>query len=84
MAHLKHPVLGDSVYGGAKGVQVARQMLHAHTLRFPHPVTGEDMTFYAPIPADIQAICDRFEPLKKTFPDKIGNSVQEEYFDDDF
>ena len=83
MAHLKHPVLGDPVYGGAKGVQVARQMLHAHTLRFPHPVTGDDMTFYAPIPADIQAICDRFEPLKKTFPDKISNSVKEEFYDDD-
>ena len=44
---------------------------------------GDDMTFYAPIPADIQAICDRFEPLKKTFPDKIGNSGKEEFYDDD-
>ena len=77
MSSLKHPVLGDQLYGGDKGVKVARQMLHAHTLRFPHPITGEDMTFYAPIPADIQEICDRFEPLKKTFPDKIGNSVKE-------
>ena len=45
-------------------VQAEHQMLHAHTLRFPHPVTGDDMTFYAPIRSDIQAIIDRFEPLK--------------------
>ena len=85
MSSLKHPVLGDQLYGGDKGVKVMRQMLHAQTLRFPHPVTGDDMTFFAPIPQDIQEICDRFEPLKKTFPDKIGNSIKEEYdFDDEF
>lgn len=64
MSGLGHPVLGDKLYGGAKGIHVEHQMLHAHTLRFPHPVTGDDMTFYAPIRPDIQAIIDRFEPLK--------------------
>ena len=64
MSSIGHPVLGDKLYGGAKGIAVEHQMLHAHTLRFPHPVTGDDMTFYAPIRPDIQAIIDRFEPLK--------------------
>ena len=64
MSSIGHPVLGDKLYGGAKGIAVEHQMLHAHTLRFPHPITGDDMTFYAPIRADIQALIDRFEPLK--------------------
>lgn len=66
MASIGHPVLGDKLYGGAKGVHVNHQMLHAHTLRFPHPITGDDMTFFAPLPQDMQDLIARFEPLKVT------------------
>lgn len=37
-----------------------RQALHARTLGFRHPVTGEEMDFSAPIPPDMQAIIDRW------------------------
>ena len=47
-----HPVCGDPVYGHLKGLKVPRLMLHARSLAFTHPVTGERMTFFAPIPQD--------------------------------
>lgn len=47
-----HPVCGDPVYGHPKGLKVPRLMLHARSLAFTHPVTGERMTFFAPIPQD--------------------------------
>ena len=37
-----------------------RQALHARTLGFRHPVTGEEMDFSAPIPADMQALFERW------------------------
>jgi len=37
-----------------------RQALHARTLGFRHPVTGEEMNFSAPVPADISAMIDRW------------------------
>ncbi len=37
-----------------------RQALHARTLGFRHPETGEDMFFTAPIPADMQALIERW------------------------
>lgn len=41
LASLGIPILGDSLYGG---LDYARIMLHAESLTFPHPVTGEIMT----------------------------------------
>ena len=38
-----------------------RQALHARTLGFVHPATGEEMFFTAPIPADISALIDKWE-----------------------
>jgi 23S rRNA pseudouridine1911/1915/1917 synthase len=58
--HLKHigtPVLGDSVYGRPATNEkygVKRQLLHAKTLSFIHPITGEALSFEAPIPEDFQ------------------------------
>lgn len=40
-----------------------RQALHARTLGFRHPVTGQEMDFSAPIPADITALIDRFRNI---------------------
>lgn len=47
MQSLHHPVAGDPIYGQKNGVKVPRLMLHAHTLAFDHPVTGERLTFTA-------------------------------------
>ncbi len=56
MAHVGHPVIGDTLYGGSKvrldGIN--RQMLHAWKLSIPHPVSGEIMTFCAPLPRDME------------------------------
>ncbi|MDR0993873.1 MAG: RluA family pseudouridine synthase [Verrucomicrobiota bacterium] len=59
MAHMGHPVLGDSTYGRSRHglppeLRLPRQMLHAHRLSLRHPRTGEAMTFTAPLPADFR------------------------------
>lgn len=48
--HLGHPIVGDPVYGGAKG---SGQLLHASKLSFIHPRTGEKMEFEVPLPDDL-------------------------------
>lgn len=58
--HLGHPVVGDTLYGPKKqhvlGVEVARQCLHAYQLSFFHPVSGERLTFRAPVWPDMEEI----------------------------
>lgn len=55
-----HPVVGDSMYGGARAALVApRPMLHARRLTLTHPRSGETMTFEAPIPDDMASVLAR-------------------------
>ena len=57
MQSIGHPVAGDPLYGLKHGVAVPRLMLHAHTLAFDHPRSGERITVTAPAPdAFMQAI----------------------------
>lgn len=58
-----HPVLGDRTYGrktelniDKKKIVFPRQMLHAETLGFRHPVTGEYMEFESEIPQDVKDV----------------------------
>ncbi len=51
---LGHPLLGDDLYGGPLD-KMHRQALHAYSLAFKHPVTGEEMRFTAPVPGDFAA-----------------------------
>lgn len=66
MAHLRHAIVGDQLYGGAlklpKGASdelvaalrgFKRQALHAETLEFVHPITGEMVRNTASAPADM-------------------------------
>lgn len=68
LAHIGHPVVGDPVYGlrqarrrragvGRETEAVVRalegQALHAHFLRFRHPITGQEVTFSAAMPPDM-------------------------------
>ena len=54
---LGHPVVGDKTYGYAKcKFNLDGQLLHAHTLIFTHPTTGEEMSFSAPIPAYFEKV----------------------------
>jgi 23S rRNA pseudouridine1911/1915/1917 synthase len=63
MASIKAPVAGDALYGGAvdrhNPFRPPRQMLHASTLRFTHPVTGEGLCVTAPLPKDIQVLLEK-------------------------
>ncbi len=70
LAHARRPIVGDPLYGGplklpkaASGELVEalrgfrRQALHAETLEFRHPVSGEPLRVQAPPPADFLALC---------------------------
>ncbi len=60
MSHIKHPLLGDSLYGPEKNNSGAtRQMLHAETLGFVHPTSGDRLEFHSPLPEDFQTVLDR-------------------------
>ena len=50
--HIGHPVCGDPIYGSPKGAKVPRLMLHAYSLSFTHPTTGERLTFTAELPEE--------------------------------
>ena len=71
---LGHPLLGERVYSGPpaftkatadkqalkpSGPPAKRNMLHAWTLAFPHPLTGERIAVEAPLPADFQKLLRR-------------------------
>ncbi|MEO0692197.1 MAG: RluA family pseudouridine synthase [Pseudomonadota bacterium] len=70
MAHIGHGLIGDATYGGrrklsakvlgqgaAEAVAVfPRQALHAGRLGFVHPVTGEALSFEAPLPGDMAGL----------------------------
>ena len=49
MKSIGHPVVGDPVYGKASPLAPNGQLLHAHKLVLYHPVSGEKMTFTAPV-----------------------------------
>ena len=60
MAYIKHPLLGDSVYGPAKSAAGAkRQMLHAKTLGFVHPSTGKYIEFDSQLPEDFSEVLNK-------------------------
>ena len=56
MAYIHHPLAGDELYGPRRqtgtvaGVKVSGQLLHAGTLGFIHPSTGEYMEFHSELP----------------------------------
>ena len=54
MRHMGHPVCGDPLYGYEHGIKVPCLMLHAYSLRFRHPGTGEERYFEAPLPEDFR------------------------------
>lgn len=73
LAHAGHPLVGDPSYGRRHPPQglepaarhvvavFARQALHAATLGFTHPVTGEHLRFTTPIPRDFQELVDALD-----------------------
>ncbi len=62
MAHLGHPIVGDTVYGRARKKRLAvtpdRQMLHAARLAFTHPESGKRLSFEAPLFDDMRQLLE--------------------------
>jgi 23S rRNA pseudouridine1911/1915/1917 synthase len=56
MAHIGHPLLGDSLYAGPMNMGIGRQALHAFRLSFAHPITDQPMAFESPLPADMASL----------------------------
>ena len=59
MAYIGHPVAGDEVYGPRKTLKGHGQFLHARTLGFTHPRTGEVLEFTAEAPAIFQETLEK-------------------------
>ncbi|MEK5060319.1 RNA pseudouridine synthase [Paenibacillus sp. FSL H7-0326] len=56
MKFIGHPLVGDPMYGRSKGVKMNGQALHAATLGFVHPDSGETLEFNAPLPQDMEDV----------------------------
>lgn len=79
LSYIKHPIVADDMYGGKfvyewqladaepapQAPIIKRCALHAHTLEFTHPTTGEVMKFEAPLPADMQNLLDMLRKYRK-------------------
>jgi 23S rRNA pseudouridine1911/1915/1917 synthase len=80
MAHIGHPLIGDATYGAgfktkisklpeearAAVLHLGRQALHAATLGFLHPVTGEEMIFESELPQDLVALKKALETMRSS------------------
>lgn len=80
MAYVKHPLIGDPLYGGSFKLPKAatealvealrgfrRQALHAEKLSFTHPVSGETLSFESPLPVDMVALIDTLRDDTRQF-----------------
>lgn len=60
LSYIGHPIVGDRVYGRKEDESlISRQALHSSHLSFSHPVSGEPLDFYSPIPDDIENLLER-------------------------
>lgn len=55
MKHLGYPLIGDYLYNPDMEY-MTRQALHSHHMEFTHPITGEHMSFTAPLPEDMARV----------------------------
>ena len=60
-AAMGHPLVGDTLYGAEPSESIARFALHAQSLSFIHPKSGEKVTFTAAYPADFAELIDLLE-----------------------
>ncbi|MFC1676844.1 RluA family pseudouridine synthase [Planctomycetota bacterium] len=79
LAHIKHPVVADDMYGGklvypwqlqngepaVEEPVIGRTALHAYSLEFKHPGTEKQVKFEAPIPEDMQHLLDMLRKYRK-------------------
>jgi len=81
LTHVGHPILADKAYSGrgritlgdlagpeapdADRVLIERQALHAHRLRFPHPLTQQEIDLTAPLPQDMAATLEALRTYRR-------------------
>ena len=69
MSAIKHPCVGDPMYGAdpklAEALGLQRQWLHATSLTFKHPRTGEEVTFNSEYPQDLALSLSRIAEVYK-------------------
>ena len=70
MKFLGKPILGDAVYGKEDKI-AKRQMLHAYSLEFKHPITEKDMKFIGEIPEDFKKVVK----IKGLEDERIGMEI---------
>jgi len=80
LSYIKHPIVADNMYRGklvypwqlrdsepaVEEPIIGRVALHASTLQFKHPTTGEQVKFEAPLPEDMQNLLDMLRKYRKT------------------
>ena len=85
LAHAGHPIVGDPLYCrrlpaaartlppelSARLAGFPRQALHAATLGFVHPVTGEALRFETPLPADLAELVNAVWPDQGAIPTRL-------------
>lgn len=98
--HRRTPVLGDDVYGNKdwnrrlqQSTGMTRPLLHAHSLEFEHPGTGEVVSLVAPLPDDVESVVKRIYPQVQRVRRKLtyylswqknltfGETMEHEVFD---
>jgi len=88
MTHIGHPLIGDPVYGGKmkrmrslpapilKAIDtLGRQALHAETLGFCHPGSGDNLKFTSPPPYDLEQFK---KVLERNAPSSVRSAAGEE------
>jgi 23S rRNA pseudouridine1911/1915/1917 synthase len=57
-AHIQHPIVGDPLYSRARRlpVELPGQALHAAALGLNHPISGERLSFEAPLPETMERL----------------------------
>ena len=55
LASIRHPVVGDTLYGAAAQPELGRFFLHAHRIRFRQPATGAETVVESPLAPELEA-----------------------------
>nr|WP_317412283.1 RluA family pseudouridine synthase [uncultured Solibaculum sp.] len=68
MAHIGHPLAGDTMYGPHDRNGIGRHALHCGAVRLVHPVTGQHIGLTAPLPDDMRHL---LEQMGASSPEKV-------------
>jgi 23S rRNA pseudouridine1911/1915/1917 synthase len=68
LSSIRHPVVGDTLYGAPSRLpadlpSLSRTFLHAASIRFRHPRSGEPIEIHSPLPSDLDEFLGRLTPV---------------------